>query len=154
MLSPTYKISSILLVDDDYITNYCNQALIEGMAIAKNVTVVTNGLEALNILVKGCMLAPDDSNSVGCPDLILLDINMPVMNGLEFLAELSKIHGDHLISSKIFLLSSSDNPKDMLAAEKFGVKGCLGKPLTEESLLTILEEWDNLSGRPSSNPEN
>jgi CheY-like chemotaxis protein len=72
------KLPCILLVDDDPVNNFLNQRLLENLAVADQLMVALNGQEAFALLEQHC---PD----VACPALILLDVNMPVMNGFEFL---------------------------------------------------------------------
>jgi CheY-like chemotaxis protein len=69
------KLNCILLVEDDDTTNFYNQFLIENLSIADQVAVALNGQEALEYLEKA------GHGDAVTPDLILLDINMPVMNG-------------------------------------------------------------------------
>ncbi|WKN45195.1 response regulator [Tunicatimonas pelagia] len=123
-------IHSILLVDDDYATNRYNKIIIGDMAIAHEVHDVLDGEEALEVL-------KDTSRSL--PDLILLDINMPRMNGWEFLDELPKLHCQDLDQVKVYMLSASRNPDDVEKAKKYTmVRGFISKPLepNEVKLLT------------------
>ncbi len=135
------KLKSVLLVDDDYATNFLHQLIIEEMNITSDVIVKENGHEALKFIKQHCFVG-DSLNQGACPDLILLDINMPVMNGFEFLEALKKLDHEILIHSKVVMLSSSDNGQDMSAAQRLGVKGYVNKPLTEEKVNSMLGEFD------------
>ena len=82
------KLNCILLVDDDEPTNFLNQMVIEELDIAEQIRVAQNGQEALTYLKKTGI---GDEN-FPLPDLILLDINMPAMNGWEFLERYRKLN--------------------------------------------------------------
>lgn len=69
------KLNCVLLVDDDITTNFLNESLIEEMDIAKQIMVAQNGKEALELIERYF------NEESSCPQLILLDINMPVMDG-------------------------------------------------------------------------
>jgi CheY-like chemotaxis protein len=74
------KLRCTLLVDDDT-TNYLNRKLLEKLEVTDQVMVALNGKEALQVLEEQCTEA-----SQSCPALVFLDINMPQMNGFEFLS--------------------------------------------------------------------
>ena len=118
----------ILLVDDDPIANFLNKSVVEECANCE-VEMAENGQEALDI-IKSCITSED------CPDLILLDLNMPIMDGYEFLSAMDKVSVRRKI--KIVVLSSSSSKSDMALAEKKKVQGYLTKPLTEDKFQKIL----------------
>jgi CheY-like chemotaxis protein len=129
------KINCTLLVDDDQITNFINRRLINKLDLAEKVATVTNGEEALEYVKDYCML-----NNECCPDLILLDINMPVMNGLEFLKEYNNLEFENKRKVLVVMLSTSNNPKDLEKVQGFNVDDFISKPLTEEKLLTVIDK--------------
>lgn len=127
------KLSSILLVDDDETTNFVNQMLLEDMAVAQRVLVANNGKEALDLI----RLQSDDGYF---PELILLDINMPVMDGFEFLEAYEAQAFAWKQSVTIFVLTTSTNPGDIARLNETPINGFLNKPLTEEKVFHLLEQ--------------
>lgn len=105
----------ILLVEDDEIEKLKFERAIKKLNLSLNIIMANNGEEAL----------------VQCneetPNLILLDLNMPKMNGLEFLAHLKTDENLKFIPTVVF--STSNNHQDMLSAFKIGVAGYVVKPL-------------------------
>jgi len=127
------KLKTILLVDDDEATNFIHQMVIKQMGCTENIVVRENGVEALEYLT-----ASIDGNYPQ-PDLILLDINMPRMDGWEFLEEYKKLDDDQLAKTVIVMLTTSLNPDDKDKANIIPViTGFMSKPLTTEMLEEIL----------------
>jgi CheY-like chemotaxis protein len=123
-----------LLVDDDEITNFINTMLLHDAGITQTLTAF-NGQEALDVLHTRCS-AP---GSLTCPDLILLDIQMPVMDGFEFLqAYAQRPPADN--PAVVIVLTSSHNPLDVARMQGLPIAGYLTKPLTEENIHRILQE--------------
>ena len=127
------KINQILVVEDDWVARFLIERELKKADITENILTATNGEQALQVLKEVCLTET-------CPELILLDINMPLMDGFEFLEQLPSLKL-YPFPGKIFLLSSSSNPKDLEKARQFPVAGYLSKPLTQEMLTTILAAW-------------
>lgn len=125
------KIGSVLLVDDDRITNYINERILVKNSFVSKITVKFNGQEAINYLKEEC-----DSPEL-CPELILLDINMPILNGLEFIESLQNSNAPALKNSKICFLSTSENEIDQQKIRKLGDFYFVSKPLTSAKLMDI-----------------
>jgi CheY-like chemotaxis protein len=129
------KLTSVLLVDDDATTNYLNKILLTRLDVAEHLLVAENGREALATLAQTCA-AP----GTNCPALILLDVNMPVMNGIEFLEAYQ-----HLPLAQqamvIVLLTTSVNPRDLTRVQTLPVAGTLTKPLTEAKVSFLLQQY-------------
>lgn len=122
------KVSSVLLVDDERAVNFLNKIVLDENCPECGVAVADNGKKALDYLAEN-----------ECPDLIFLDLNMPVMDGFEFLDEFEK-QQRCVGHSKIFVLTSSLRDEDReLALSKSTVSGYLPKPLTEEHLKTVAD---------------
>lgn len=128
------KINSILLIDDDQINNFINKRIIKKLGIAEEVSIALNGEEALNHIQNYC------KDTGCCPELIFLDINMPVMNGFEFLNEFKNLDLGNKNEVKIIVLTTSTNPGDMQKLKEYSIKGFMNKPLTEKKILELIKE--------------
>ena len=129
------KLAAILLVDDDPTSNYLNQLLLEELAVADQLLVATNGAEALHILTH--VLPPA---AAAGPVLVLLDVNMPVMNGLEFLEAYQQLPPDRRQAVVIVMLTTSLHPRDLARLQALPMAGLTSKPLSEEKINAILRE--------------
>jgi CheY-like chemotaxis protein len=129
--TPTTK--RIVLIDDDQVTNMINRKLIT-REFNVAVSTYTNAQEALSdiaIII--------NSSTEELPDLILLDINMPVMDGWEFLTEFQKIPIDPIDKCKVFMLTSSIDLDDIKKSKTFtSVSDFISKPLTVEKLHSLI----------------
>jgi len=127
------KLKCILLVDDDREDNEFHKMVIEEMNITERIEIALNGLEALNFLKRENQTAPD---------IIFLDVNMPKMNGWEFLEEYHKLTREQKAKVVIIMLTTSQNPADNKRAEQFtDIAGFNSKPLTEEMMNKILARY-------------
>ena len=127
------KINCILLVDDDKISNFITTRLIRKLELAKNITSCMNGEEALLYMTKHATSLDEK-----CPQLIILDNNMPEMNGIEFMESFNQINFNR-DQVKVVALTSSANPRDEQILKSLGIEDYISKPLTEEKLLEALQ---------------
>ncbi|WP_162055815.1 response regulator [Pontibacter pamirensis] len=125
------KIKKILLVDDDPTVAFLTQRLLKQAAAEADVQLAKNGREALDILREVYLRKQ-------CHVLILLDINMPVMDGFEFLEEFQESANLSTAAISIVLLSSSAHHLDMAKARNYPTIGYIQKPLTLDKLLEFL----------------
>ncbi len=130
------QLSSIMLVDDDSTTNFLNQTLIKRMGVVEHLHVAENGAEALQALHQACVPL-----SASCPDLILLDMKMPVMNGIEFLEAYAQLPLTRRQGVVIVMLTTSLLPHDLERVQQLPVAGVLNKPLTKDKLQALVEEY-------------
>ncbi len=129
------KLNCILLVDDDEPTNFLHKLVIDRHGCAEKVVAFQVAQEAL------AFLADNSSGAYAQPDLILLDINMPGMNGWEFLEAYEKLPEAQRGNIVVMMLTTSLNPDDKKHADSIGgVAGFLSKPLTKKLLQEILED--------------
>src|ERR1700760_751823 len=126
---------SILLVDDDEINNFISIKLIRKALFNTDITACLNGKFAIDQLVEMQRKGADK-----LPDYILLDINMPIMNGWEFLDEYKRLGLDPLGKTKIFIISSSVFSNDINKARSYPiVKDFISKPLNVEKIKELFE---------------
>ncbi|GEO03178.1 response regulator [Adhaeribacter aerolatus] len=127
----------ILLVDDDETTNYVNKRLLTSLNVAKEIKIMTNGQEALTYLQNAAAGGREIN-----PDLIFLDIKMPVMDGFTFLEayERQELGNDKPII--IMMLTSSASFYDLERLKSFKkVKKHISKALTNADVREILQEY-------------
>lgn len=125
-------IKKALILEDDPIASVLIRLIIESYDLVEEMIVLPNGRD-------GMAYIKSESSTDSYPDLILLDINMPIMNGFEFLSALeSELNGREI---PVFILTSSVNTEDRQRAEAFKcVKGFIVKPMKKYNLKTI-EQW-------------
>jgi two-component SAPR family response regulator len=112
----------ILLIDDDPLSNVFNTMMIKKNHPGTEVSAITNARDALKYL-------NDDKRKR--PELIFLDLNMPVMNGWDFLEEYKKLN----LEINIVLVTSSDDSRDISKAKEYKeIKYYLVKPITTDNL--------------------
>ncbi|MHA6249127.1 response regulator [Pontibacter sp. CAU 1760] len=133
------KVVNILLVEDDYLDIMNVERELSKINLNHPLHVARNGREALNIL-RGTEGAEKISP---VPSVILLDINMPKMNGLEFLAEMR--HEPEFSHIPVFIMTTSNEETDRLAAQRLNVTGYIVKPLSFDSFEKSHSSLDSFS---------
>ena len=133
------KLNCVLLVDDNESDNFLHERVLMKSGITERVAVALNGKEALELLsTKGIYGRGEDE--FFHPELIFLDINMPVMDGWEFLEEYQKLELASQGKVIIIMLTTSINPADRIKAEKFVQGNCFQyKPLTMKMIMDVME---------------
>lgn len=129
---------TILLIDDDYLDIESVKRVLKKLDIDYELHVAHNGVDGLAMLTGNI----PDRNKI-MPDIIILDINMPKMNGIEFLRIIKSYYS--LKNIKTFILTTSAEDYDRLAAENLGVHGYILKPLNfkdpaSQDALKLLKE--------------
>lgn len=130
------KLNCILLIDDDEATNFLNQLVIEQCGYVDKVIIKQSGREALEYLSS----VSSENKMVTRPDVIFLDINMPAMDGWEFLEEYKKLNEEQKGKVMIVMLTTSLFKEDKERAVSVPeVSGFENKPLTKEKLESVME---------------
>jgi len=127
-----FKPASILLVEDDDIDAMSVQRAFQRMKIANPIVRAKDGVEALDILLKG---------RIEQPYLILLDLNMPRMGGLELLDTIR--NNPQLESSVVFVLTTSKDDEDKIKAYKHHVAGYIVKEKLDEGFEQLVKMLDH-----------
>lgn len=134
------NITSALLIDDDKFTNFYNEKIVTKHNSFKNVVSVTSGKEALDYLTN----AFNNNNNI--PDVIFLDLNMPAMNGWEFIEEYKKLDINYTSKIDLVILTTSSNPDDFERSQDIdAVNGYINKPLSLDILDDIIEQRFSVS---------
>lgn len=128
-------VDCIMLIDDNQDDNFFHERVIRKSNAAKSIIVKDSGTDALDYL-------STVHDAARIPDLIFLDINMPGMNGWEFLEAYNQLPEDKFKKHVIVMLTTSENPDDRKMAQSMeAVSNFQTKPLTREALEDILTRY-------------
>ena len=119
---------NLLIIDDDQICSYINIRVAQTCGLFDEIDAVHDGRAALDFFRKVC------EGTAPAPDIILLDLNMPLINGFDFIAALRQLSFPNKENVKIIVLTSSSQPQDIEQAHALGVDHYLTKPLTVNEL--------------------
>ncbi|MBV9960921.1 MAG: response regulator [Parafilimonas sp.] len=124
---------NVLLIDDDTIYQFVSCKTLEATGHANKIKVCSNGEEACRFLEENMY------NTNELPDVILLDVNMPVMNGWQFLDAYQSLKANLVKEIQIFLVTSSMNDQDKEYSKRYNcVQDYIVKPLVREKISDIL----------------
>lgn len=123
-------IKKVLIVDDDPIFNFLHARMLAIGVLAGETESALNGRQALELL---------KNNPQALPEVILLDLTMPEMDGFGFLEALKQLNIPGIQNISIVVITSSINPKDSERVRELGVSHYLVKPISLEVLREVLE---------------
>ncbi len=123
---------NILLIDDDFTFNYVARVMLERTQRVQTVSTAMNGREALRELNKSI------DAGAPLPDLIFVDINMPVMNGFQFIKAFQEMDLPGKENVSLAMVTSSLDPRDLEEARALGVNMYYSKPLSESDIQAAL----------------
>lgn len=137
-----HKFKSVLLVDDDEATNFLHTIYLKEWEFAEHIYTAMNGQEALDFLETNVAFRENK------PFLILLDINMPVMNGFEFMDAYANLDPAMKASIVVVMLTSSLHHSDQeKASDMNDLKSFINKPLTREQLEGVISQLQEEANR-------
>jgi CheY-like chemotaxis protein len=128
---------NIILVDDDFTVNYFNKIVLEDAGITERVHDFTSPIEALRFIQNACQSG--EFAKQGIADIIFIDINMPEMDGFEFIEQLELTCKGILQEAALCMLSSSEHARDKKRAQELGVCCYYSKPLDEKKISDIIK---------------
>ena len=127
------RIKTLTLVDDDDVFVFLTTKAIEQTNLVDLIKVFENGLDALNFLKE------NKNNVDALPEIILLDLSMPIMNGWQFLEEYTKVNPTIGKKITIYICSSSISPDDVKRAKTISeVSDYIIKPITKDKLIDLI----------------
>ena len=129
------QIKNLMLVDDDDVIVFLTKKAIEQTKLVDLIKVFGNGLDALNFLKQ------NKNNLDELPEIILLDLSMPIMNGWQFLDEYTKLNPTIGKKITIYICSSSISPDDITRAKTINeVSDYIIKPITKDKLIDLIKK--------------
>lgn len=129
------RINSVILIDDNKYDNFFHERVIRNTNIADKIVQMQSAFDALKYLEQK---ASDKDNEI---DLIFLDLNMPGMNGWEFLQHYTKFNGIFK-NLKVVALTTSENPDILDKAKQYNnLSGVVVKPLTKDIVKHIVDDF-------------
>ena len=119
---------NLLIIDDDSISSFINTRVAQTSGLFENITSVHNGKDALDFFGNVC------SGEAPAPDMILVDLNMPLINGFDFIKALQNLDYPKKDKVGIVILTSSEEAEDIEQARALGIDHYLVKPLNVNDL--------------------
>ncbi|MEO9872037.1 response regulator [Ekhidna sp.] len=139
-------VNCVLLIDDNFDDNFFHKKALERNGKVNIIRVAENGIEGLEYLNNQGKFEDKEANPR--PNIIFLDINMPKMNGFEFLEKYRNLNVTQKAEICITMLSTSKNPDDIEKAKSFGViEEFFTKPLENEAIEVAIKRYTDKIGQ-------
>ncbi len=127
----------IIVVDDEKASLVLARLVLDQLVLADRLLAFQTVDEAIAYLRESCSDAAAATSD--CPDLVLLDVNMPGKDGIDFLADLAALREEKSLEVKVVLLTSSNHRTDLCRAAAYQVKAYVVKPITEDKVSRLVE---------------
>jgi CheY-like chemotaxis protein len=125
-------LNSIMLIDDDEVTNVINESVIENSKVCKEIHTFPNAIKGFDFF--------RECSEETCPELVFIDLKMPILDGFDFLIEFKKAFPQYLKTPKFIMLTTSNRKEDRDMAISLGFDDYEVKPLNEEKLKRIIKK--------------
>jgi CheY-like chemotaxis protein len=136
MSAEPHKYRFVMLVDDNELDNFMSEKVIAAHRFAERVYVNSSGVSAMEFLQN--LARSGEQGEVIYPEVIFIDINMPIMDGFQFIRQLRQIAGNKFANSKLIILTSSIYDEDREKTQALGMNiEFLNKPLSAQHLQTL-----------------
>lgn len=130
------KLSGILLVDDDPTTNYLHKRLLESYQVAHRIEIANDGEEAIQLITNYLKSGNEDK----LPKVVFVDIDMPFMDGFQFLETYKDLDFSSKDSVVVAVLTSSISQRDKKRAREFPIDAFFVKPLTKDKVMELMAD--------------
>lgn len=127
------KLDCVMLVDDSMSDNFLHERMIQRMGVARHVVTMRTGHGAIDHLTSY------DKKTCLPPQLILLDVEMPGMDGWQFLEAYDKLHQSDKSAEIVMMVAAEDAPEVEQAKSNPSIKDYIVKPITDESLEGLMQ---------------
>ena len=129
------KFKKIVVIDDDVTCNFVTEKIIKFLALTEDLEVFSNGKQALDKINHDCIINPNH-----CPDLILLDMEMPLMDGIQFVKAFAKLKIDKSNLHIALLTTSSPSSAKIKSIRSLGLRYFIDKPLEITKMKSLCEQ--------------
>lgn len=129
------SLHTALLIDDDLVNNYLNTELLAGSGHFAPLIIFTDPTQAFEYLKTNCL----ELKTHPLPNLFLIDINMPIMDGFELIRQIHHLCPDIFDRTVVCILTTSTHEKDVKQAKELNVEHFFQKPLTSSHVDTLLK---------------
>ena len=134
------RFATTLIVDDNPTSRFLTRLVLEEMNVTQQIIEMPHGQAALDYIVSHCL---GDQAREQCPDWIILNLSMPVMDGFELLAQLQALEQNVLLDKAVTVLTSSANSSAIAQTTAYGITAFFTKPLMPEGVEALIQKFNS-----------